>query len=242
MTFSIVARCRRTGQLGVGVSSAVPAVGALCPYLRPGIGAVTSQSWVNPYLAIDALKSMAKGDSAEQALQALLAQDEARDLRQVAAVDAQGWATAWTGSACTNWAGQAIGEDYAVVGNMLAGPAVVAEMEAAFVGSGQSELSERLMLALEAGEKAGGDKRGRQSAAVKVFAYEDYALLDLRVDEHHHPVAELRRVLTIARLQLAPFVEGMPRRGEPAGALPERVSAMLLAPPPWRPGGGGGHG
>ncbi|MFN0313938.1 MAG: DUF1028 domain-containing protein, partial [Burkholderiales bacterium] len=98
---------------------------------------------------------------------------------------------------------------------------------------------ERLLLAMEAGQAAGGDKRGRQSASLKVYEHEDYALLDLRVDEHAHPVAELRRVYEIARLQLLPFVKGMPKKGSAAGALPESVSRMLLIPPPSRPGGGG---
>lgn len=241
MTFSAIARCPETGQLGVAVSTAVPAVGGLCPYVRAGVGAVTTQSWVNPYLAIDALDRMAAGDSAPQALKALIASDMARDLRQVAGVDAKGRAFAYTGPQCTEWHGQALGEGFAVSGNMLTGPGVLAEMKRVFLGSAGSDLAERLMLALEAGQKAGGDKRGRQSAALRIFADQDYALLDLRVDEHAHPVAELRRVLTIARLQLSPFVEAMPRRGS-AGALPLEVSAMLLTPPPCRPGGGGGHG
>ena len=112
-------------------------------------------------------------------------------------------------------------------------------MAAAFRTSVSLSLAERLLLAMEAGQAAGGDKRGRQSAALKVIADEDYALLDLRVDEHPYPVAELRRVYSIARLQLLPFVEGMPKKGAPAGAVPDSVTSMLLTPPPFRPGGGG---
>jgi uncharacterized Ntn-hydrolase superfamily protein len=100
-------------------------------------------------------------------------------------------------------------------------------------------LAERLLLALEAGQAAGGDKRGKQSAALLVHNTEDYPWLDLRVDEHRHPVAELRRIYAVARCQLLPFVEGMPRRDRPDAALPDTVSRMLLTPPPYRPGGGG---
>jgi uncharacterized Ntn-hydrolase superfamily protein len=239
MTFSIVAHCPRTGQLGVAVSTAVPAVGALCPYVRAGVGAVSTQSWVNPYLAIDTLDLMQDGKSAPEALDLVLSRDEGRHLRQIGAVDAQGRAAAWTGESCTEWQGHVVGEHFAVQGNMLVGEATIAAMAAAFRGSQPLDLAERLLLAMEAGQAAGGDKRGRQSACLRVHAREDYALLDLRVDEHAHPVAELRRVYTIARLQLSPFVEGMPKKGAPAGGLPDEVTRMLLTPPPYRPGGGG---
>jgi uncharacterized Ntn-hydrolase superfamily protein len=122
---------------------------------------------------------------------------------------------------------------------MLVGEATVFGMAAAFRASEPLDLAERLLLAMEAGQAAGGDKRGRQSASLMVYAQEDYALLDLRVDEHPHPVAELRRVYTIAKLQLLPFVMGMPKKGVPASGLPEPVTNMLLTPPPYRPGGGG---
>lgn len=225
--------------LGVAVSSAVPAVGALCPYIRSGVGAVSTQSWVNPYLAIAALDLMGQGRSGPEALDAVLARDAAKDLRQIGAVDAQGRAAAWSGSSCTPWFGQIVEDHFAVQGNMLMGEPTISEMAQAFRASESLDLAERLLLALEMGQAAGGDKRGKQSAALKVYHTEDYAWLDLRVDEHHHPVAELRRVYSVAKLQLIPFVEGMPRKGAEAGALPESVAAMLLKPPPYRPGGGG---
>jgi uncharacterized Ntn-hydrolase superfamily protein len=238
-TFSIVGHCARSGMLGVAVSSAVPAVGALCPYIRAGVGAVSTQAWVNPYLAIEALDLMAQGRSGPEVLDAVLARDAAKDLRQIGVVDANGRAAAWSGKSCTPWFGQIAEDHVAVQGNMLMGEPTLSEMAEAFRASVSLDLPERLLLALEAGEAAGGDKRGRQSAALKVYHAEDYAWLDLRVDEHHHPVAELRRVFSVAKLQLIPFVEGMPRRGAEAGALPESVTAMLLKPPPYRPGGGG---
>ncbi|GJE13872.1 hypothetical protein FOHLNKBM_4940 [Methylobacterium longum] len=235
-TFSIAARCPRTGHLGVAVASAVPAVGGLCPFLRAGIGAVTTQSWVNPYLAARILDGLAGGQAPDAALAAALATDDRPDLRQVGLVDAHGAGAAWTGAGCTPAAGHRTGSGYAVQGNMLAGPGVIDAMALAFEDAAACALDERLMRALEAGDAAGGDRRGKQSAALRLVAGEDYPLLDLRVDEHGAPVAELRRVLEVARRQLVPFVAGMPRKDGPAGALPDDVVAMLLEAPGTRPG------
>jgi uncharacterized Ntn-hydrolase superfamily protein len=239
MTFSIVGHCERTGQLGVAVSTAVPAVGSMCPYVRPGVGAVSTQSWVNPYLAIEALERMGRGEPGPAALQAVLAGDESRDLRQIGLVDARGRAASWSGELCTDWFGHIVDDHFAVQGNMLVGEATVSSMAAAFRAGASRDLAERLLLAMEAGQAAGGDKRGRQSASLCVYAEEDYALLDLRVDEHPDPVAELRRIHRIARLQLMPFVAGMPKKKGIAVAPPPEVVRMLLEPPPRRPGGGG---
>ena len=239
MTFSIVAHCPRTGQLGVAVSTAVPAVGSMCPYVRPGVGAVSTQSWVNPYLAIEALRLMERGDAGPAALDAVLAGDAERDLRQVGLVDARGRAASWSGELCTDWAGHLVAEHVAIQGNMLVGEATVSAMAAAFHGAASSDLAERLLLAMEAGQAAGGDKRGRQSASLCVYGDEEYALLDLRVDEHPDPVAELRRVHRVALRQLVPFVASMPKRKGAVAAPDPEVMRMLLQPPPDRPGGGG---
>ncbi|GLK72099.1 DUF1028 domain-containing protein [Ancylobacter dichloromethanicus] len=239
MTFSIVARCPSTGLLGVAVATAVPAVGSMCPFTRAKVGAVSTQSWVNPYLALGVLDAVAGGRSARAALDTALAGDGARELRQIGVVDRAGEAAAFTGSGCTPWCGQQVGEGVAVQGNMLTGPDVIDAMAAAFRAGEGAPLDERLMRALEAGDAAGGDRRGRQSASLRVQGEEDYCALDLRVDDHPQPVTELRRVLEIARLQLVPFVEGMPRRGVPPGPAPEAVTAMLALSPPRRPGGGG---
>jgi uncharacterized Ntn-hydrolase superfamily protein len=239
VTFSIVARCPVTFRLGVAVATAVPAVGSMCPFTRAGTGAVSTQSWVNPYLALDVLDAIAGGQSASAALKAVLAGDASRELRQIGVVDAAGEAAAFTGADCTPWCGQEIGDGFAVQGNMLTSPEVVAAMMAAFRASEGMPLDERLMRAMEAGDAAGGDRRGRQSASLRLQGEEAYPALDLRVDEHRQPVAELRRVLEIARLQLVPFVDGMPRRGVPPGPAPAEVTAMLALAPPDRPGGGG---
>ncbi len=236
-TFSIVGRCPRSGMLGVAVSTAVPAVGALCPFVKAGVGAVSTQSWVNPYLAIEALERMEQGVSGPEALEQVLANDDAAELRQIGVVDAHGRSASWSGEGCTPWFGHITEANFAVQGNMLVGEATLTAMADAFERSDAQDLAERLLLALEAGNAAGGDKRGKQSAALRVHHSEDYPWLDLRVDEHDQPVAELRRVATIARLQLLPFVEGMPKRGQPASGLPESVTEMLLASPADRPRG-----
>ena len=238
-TFSLVGRCARSGELGVAVASAVPAVGAVCIVARPGVGVASTQSWVNPYLAETVLEAMAGGEGAEAALAAALAADDAAEHRQIGVVGLEGDGAAWTGAQCTAWAGQIVGPGWAVQGNMLTGPAVIEAMRDAFVATAPAPLEERLMRALEAAQSVGGDKRGRQSAAIKVIGAESYARVDIRVDEHPDPVAELRRVFGIASAQLAPFVAGMPRRGRPAAPAPDAVVQMLLRSPPDRPGGGG---
>lgn len=238
-TFSISARCRRTGMLGVAVSTAVPGVGGICPFVKPGVGAISTQSWVNPYLGIDGLNVLAGGLTAEQTLDKLMAADPGREVRQIGIVDAQGGSAAWSGSECTAWFGHLTGPDFAVQGNMLVGEATIQAMAEAFAASEALNLPERLIIVLEAGQKAGGDKRGRQSAAVLVHDREEYPYLSLRVDEHPYPVAELRRVFEVARHQLLPFVDGMPTRANPLGDLPKAVTDVLMTPPPFRPGGGG---
>lgn len=239
-TFSIAARCPRTGMLGVAVSTAVPAVGALCPHVRPGVGAVTTQAWVNPYLGFGAISALADGAEAGQALDRVLAGDNSINVRQLGIVDAQGRSAGWSGENCTPWYGHRTGPGYAIQGNMLTGPEVIAAMEVAFLDSEAAELAERLLLVLEAAQAVGGDKRGKQSAALLVYHVEDYPWVDLRVDEHRHPVAELRRIWSIYLQQVRPFLEGMPKKGEAAGPTPDSVISMLLTPPQYRPGGSGG--
>lgn len=239
MTFSIAARCPRTGMFGVAVSTAVPGVGGICPFARAGAGAVATQSWVNPYLGIDALELLAQGVSADEAVRRLIDADPGRDVRQLGLVDREGRSCAWTGKDCVGWCGHLTGEGFAAQGNMLTGEAVVAAMADAFRRTEPLDLPERLLVCLEAGQAQGGDKRGRQSAAVKVFWQEAYPWVDLRVDEHRHPVAELRRVFEVARHQLFPFTAGMPKRADPLGGLPEELTRTILQPPPYRPGGGG---
>ena len=236
MTFSIVARCPEHGALGVAVSTAVPAVGAMCPYIRPGVGAVSTQSWVNPYLAIAVLDLLATGCPAREALDTVLRDDAHADLRQIGLVTADGVALSWTGKSCTDWAGERNGPGYAIQGNMLTGAATLDAMQSAFLDSTSMPFEERLLQALEAGQRAGGDKRGRQSASLLIYDSEPYPYLDLRVDEHTDPVTELRRVFGVAVAQFLPFRASMPTRTNPAGVPPKSVSDMLMLPPYERPG------
>jgi uncharacterized Ntn-hydrolase superfamily protein len=214
MTFSIVARDPRTGMLGIGTSSKALAAGALVPYIRPGVGAIASQSFTNPYLGIEGLTLIEQGLTAARALEKLIDSDRGRDLRQVAVVDHAGNTAAYTGAGCIDWAGAVEGGGYVCAGNILAGEGVVTAMARAYEASGDLPLAERLLVALEAGQEAGGDRRGRQSAGIQVFDAEDYPICDLRVDDHADPVGELRRVYEVYAREMAPFMQGTAKRDD----------------------------
>jgi uncharacterized Ntn-hydrolase superfamily protein len=238
-TFSIVGRCERTGQLGVAVSTADVGAGRMVTWAKAGVGAVATQSWPSLYLAIDALQHMEHGLSAPEAMGRVLADDPGRSVRQVGAVDAQGRSATFSGDECTAWFGGSDGPNFAAQGNMLIRGETVSAMAASFAETDGLDLAERLIHALEAGQAAGGDKRGRQCAALLVVHREEFPLWDLRVDEHADPVAELRRIFEVAKTDLLPFVEGLPTRENPLGSLSDEFVEMNMLPPPERPGGGG---
>ena len=204
-TFSIVAIDPATGELGVAVASKFLAVGAVVPWARAGVGAVATQSYANVSYGPTGLELMAAGYSAGETLARLLADDPERELRQVGIVDARGGTATFTGSACHAWAGGRTGPGYAVQGNILTGPEVVDAMAHAFETT-EGPLAARLLAALAAGDAAGGDRRGKQSAALLVVkergGYGGYTdrFIDLRVDDHPEPVAELERLYGIWRL------------------------------------------
>ncbi|KAB8143303.1 DUF1028 domain-containing protein [Chloroflexia bacterium SDU3-3] len=208
-TFSIVACDLASGDLGVAVASKFLSVGAVVPWAQAEIGAVATQALANTGFGPRGLALMADGLSAQEALDALLAEDEGREHRQASFVDAAGNAAAFTGAACFPWAGHIVGEGFTVQGNILAGPEVAEAMAAAFRAT-EGELAERLLAALSAGDAAGGDSRGRQSAALYVArkggSYGGYIdrYIDLRVDDHAAPVAELARLLRLHRFYLTP--------------------------------------
>jgi len=199
-TFSIVAVDPKTGDLGVAVASKVLAVGAIVPYAQGGVGAIATQAFANTTYGPKGLALLRKGLTPKQVLQRLLAEDKDREHRQVGIVDAKGRAAAFTGKKCLPWAGHIIGKGYTVQGNILSSEQVVRAMAEAFE-SAQGELAERLMAALEAGDNAGGDARGKQSAALLVvrkgggYAGFDDRYIDLRVDDHPEPIKELQRLL-----------------------------------------------
>ena len=238
-TFSIVGRCTRTGQLGVAVATAAPGVGAYCPFARAGAGAVSSQSWCNPYLAYDGLDLMEKGMSAEEVCDKLLAEDPGRETRQIGYVDTNGGSAAFTGKECADWNGHVTGPNFASQGNLLVGGETVNAMAETFQKFEALDLAERLIAALEAGQAAGGDARGKQSASVLVVHTERYPLVDLRVDEHRHPIIELRRVYVVAKYQILPFVAQAPTRDNPLGSFGDDMRHGLSIAPHYRPGGGG---
>jgi len=196
MTFSIVARCRKTLALGVCVSTAVPAVGSVVPHVEAKVGAIATQGQTNIFYGINGLKLMKMGFSPQTALDAMLKEDSKRERRQVAIMDKDGRTAAFTGKETLEWKGHLIGEDYVVAGNSLARAKVIEAMAQTFENS-KGDLAERLLKALEAGQEAGGDRRGRASAAL--FVVDKQPLLtrpfvDLRVDEHPNPVSELGRI------------------------------------------------
>jgi uncharacterized Ntn-hydrolase superfamily protein len=216
MTWSIVAR-DRSGAFGIAIASRFFAVGVLCPHLKSGVGAVATQALVNPLYGARALELLAQGVAPAEAVNALIAADEGREHRQLHLIDAAGRIAAHTGSACIEWCGQLEGEGYSVAGNMLAGPQVIRDTAAAFEAGAELPFAERLIAALAAGDAAGGDKRGKQAAALLIHGAEDYPLLSLRVDDHDNPLAELRRLFDKSLERYQPFVACLPGRARPAG-------------------------
>ena len=206
MTFSIVAHSRDHESWGVAVASKFFSVGSVVPAARAGVGAIATQAWANVRYKDEALAHLGDGGTAAAALERLIADDDGRDSRQVGIVDAEGRSATHTGSECLEWAGGVSGDGYAIQGNILAGEEVVRAMQASFEASDPAApLAERLLSALRAGDEAGGDARGRQSAALLVvkdgagFDGGDDVELDLRVDDHPHPVEELDRLLGVQR-------------------------------------------
>ena len=195
------------------------AVGALCPFVQSGVGALATQALVNPLYGRRGLDLLAQGIAPAETLKSLVGPDAGRDQRQVHLVDTQGRVAAHTGTACVAWAGHASGEQFSVAGNMLAGPRVIEDTAAAYARGHALPFAERLMAALTAGEAAGGDKRGKQAAALLVCTTEDYPVLNLRVDDHEEPLLELRRLYDKSLERFQPFLACMASRSRPAGLL-----------------------
>lgn len=217
MTWSICAHDPATGAVAVAVATCSFAVGASCPHLRSGVGAVSTQSFTNRYLGPAILDGLARGLAPAAAIEGALAGDRGRGIRQVHAVDRHGRAAAFTGANCIEWCGERAAEGVSVAGNMLAGPEVVEATLAAFQAASGQTLPERLMAAMEAGEAAGGDRRGRQSAAMLLTTTEDFPDLNLRVDDHAQPLPELRRLLGLWQRDRAPYLQDAPRKADPSG-------------------------
>ncbi len=207
-TFSIVGRDPANGDLGVAVQSKFLAVGSLVSWAQAGVGAVATQSFVNTAYGPEGLRLMAAGWTAPEALAQLLAHDHDVGHRQVILIDAFGRAAAHTGQTCFDWAGHIVGENFACAGNILVSEATVQAMAKTFQAT-EGPLAERLVAALAAGQAAGGDSRGQQSAALLVvrtagsYGGRSDRYIDLRVDDHPQPIAELERILGLHRLYLS---------------------------------------
>ncbi len=198
----MVARCPETLTLGVCASTAVSAVGTRVPHVEAGVGAIATQAFTNVFYGTKGLKMLKAGLSPQKALEAMLNEDPDRESRQVIMIDVEGRTAAYTGKETINWKGHLVGKDYVVAGNMLVSSRVIEAMAQTFENS-EDKLAERLLKALEAGQEAGGDKRGRVSAALLIANQQQTVtprILDLRVDEHHDPVKELRRIFEKRRL------------------------------------------
>jgi uncharacterized Ntn-hydrolase superfamily protein len=244
-TYSIVARDAATGEMGVAVQSHWFSVGSIVTWAKAGVGAIATQSFVDPAYGPRGLDLMKSGLSAEQALEALMLVDEGRDVRQVAFIDVQGRVAAHTGASCIEAADHHVGEGYSVQANMMLNDNVVPAMSKAFESTG-GDLADRLMAALEAAQTAGGDIRGKQSAAILIVKGESTGrswadrVLELRIEDHPTPITELKRLLRVHRayermnagdvaVELNDLERAMAEYGLAAELLPDNVEVQYWA-------------
>jgi uncharacterized Ntn-hydrolase superfamily protein len=227
MTWSIIAR-DASGAFGVAIATRFFAVGALCPHAESGVGALSTQALVNPYYGKHGLDLLRVGVPAPEVVKNLIAPDEGRDHRQLHIIDAEGRIGQHTGAKCVDWCGAIAGNGFSVAGNMLANKKVIQETAKAFQKS-KKPFAERLIAALEAGEAAGGDKRGKQSAALLVYSGEQYPELSLRVDDHREPIRELRRLYKKAHERFVPYLKCSPSKARPWGITDRAVIEEEIA-------------
>jgi len=217
MTWSIIARDSQTGQIGIAVATRFFAVGAIVPHIAAGLGAIATQALVNPYYGIDGLTLLREGRAASGIVKTLIATDDGRASRQLHVMDARGAIAAHTGTDCVDWCGHLAADGLSIAGNMLAGPAVLDDTAKAYDANQNLPFPRRLIAAMHAGERAGGDKRGRQSAALVIHDREEWPALDLRVDDHPDPLSELERLERVSRERWVHFRRFLPTRADPAG-------------------------
>jgi uncharacterized Ntn-hydrolase superfamily protein len=217
MTWSIIARDSASGQFGIAVATKFFAVGARVPHIAAGFGGVATQALVNPYYGIDGVKLLREGRSPQEIVATLLAGDGGRESRQLHIMDARGAIAAHTGKDCVDWCGHLAGDGYSIAGNMLAGARVLDDTAKAYAASKELPFPQRLLAAIRAGEAAGGDKRGKQSAALLIHDIEEWSALDLRVDDHADPLGELGRLERVSRERWVHFRQFLPTRQNPAG-------------------------
>ena len=223
MTWSIIARDSLSGQIGIAVATKFFAVGARVPHIAPKVGGVATQALVNPYYGIDGVRLLHEGKSPSEVIAALIAADDGRESRQLHIMDLSGRIAAHTGSECVDWCGHLEGAGFSIAGNMLTGPQVLGDTAKAFVANERLPFAQRLIAAMKAGEAAGGDKRGKQSAALLIHGEEEWSDLDLRVDDHVDPLAELARLEQVSRERWVHFRQFLPTRKNPAGVTDRAV-------------------
>jgi uncharacterized Ntn-hydrolase superfamily protein len=228
MTWSILVRDPATGALGAAVATRFFAVGALAIHAEGGVAALATQALINPMYAAHGMARLRAGEPPASVAAALLAEDAGRDHRQLHMIDAQGRIAQYTGRDCVSWCGLVRGTDVSVAGNMLVGAAVVeCTLEAYQRASGT--LAERLLGALEAGEAAGGDKRGKQSAALKICTRDPYPDIDIRTDDHPDPLLELRRLYAVSQERFAVFRRFLAGTDSPCGVFDRAVIDAAIA-------------
>jgi uncharacterized Ntn-hydrolase superfamily protein len=227
MTWSILVRDPKSGLFGIAVATRFFAVGALVPHASPA-GAVATQALVNPTYGPRGLRLLGEGVAPEMAVATLVGLDAGREHRQLHLMDADGRSARWTGSACIDWCGHRAAEGVSLAGNMLAGPAVLEATLATWQERADLPLVARLLAAMRAGEAQGGDKRGKQSAAILVQGTEPWPRLSLRVDDHADPLAELERLYAVARERFLPFSAAFPRSERDPGVFDRaRIDALV---------------
>lgn len=229
MTWSIIARDERTGHLGIAVATCAYAVGARVPSIATSVGAVASQAFTSPFYGPQGLALMRAGAGAEDVVRILTGNDEGRGQRQVHVMDNHARSAAYTGADCVPWCGHLIRPGFSVAGNMLAGAAVIEETARVFEATAGEPLALRFLAAMKAGEAAGGDKRGKQSAAMLIHDEEDYALIDIRVDDHADPLVELTRLEAVGHERFLHYRKVMPSRANPAGITSRPEIERLIA-------------
>jgi uncharacterized Ntn-hydrolase superfamily protein len=228
MTWSILVRDPATGALGAAVATRFFAVGALAIHVEGGVAALATQALINPMYAAEGMARLRAGEAPEGVAAALLADDAGRDHRQLHVVDARGRIVQHTGDECVSWCGAVRGTNVSVAGNMLAGAAVVERTLDAFQRA-EGTLAERLLTALKAGEAAGGDKRGKQSAALKICTRDPYSDLDIRTDDHPDPIVELRRLYQVSQERFAVFRRFLAGADSPCGVFDRVVIDDAIA-------------
>lgn len=223
MTWSIIARDPSIGQIGIAVATRFFAVGARVPHVAPGVGGIATQALVNPYYGIDGVKLLREGREPREVVDTLIAADAGRQARQLHIMDIKGRIAAHTGTECVDWCGHIQGDGFSIAGNMLAGAAVLDDTAQAYIANATLPFAQRLIAAMKAGEAAGGDKRGKQSAALVIQGEEEWSDLDLRVDDHTDPLAELERLEQVSRERWVHFRPFLPTRKNPAGITDRAV-------------------